>query len=468
MGLGAYVRAVAVPLAGFSLFYFLAAGAPWRRAAGYAGLSTAIAFLVLSPWVLRNRWHYGEWMLTDSHGGLTALVGANPNTEGRYSRSLNRLFKEVTGYTLLAPPHREADRAAYALARDFTDFSPAYAVGLVALKSERLLDRERPLLYWPIYRAGVLPPGGVKSWFDRNRTRIEAWTDGFWLVLVAAFFAGVGMAAARRRWDALAFVPIQIALVGIYSLYFAEVRYHLPIAALMFPVAAGVVPLLREATSHLSRMMARMIARRLQSRGSSSSRPPDPVPAATARPLRRDALAAAVAVLLLGAGWSAWKAFGEYLRQGHRWAAHVCRIDGRPAVCKWRSARPGPSPVRGVYDGVGIDLSNLDGSGRTGARLSLPVPPDHHVVRARLDLTGASKTSPQYPACRVSLSAGETTSAPIPLSDLAAASGTSETIPVELRFELRSILEAELTATCPPGQQAQGIVWLSGLEVRRP
>ena len=89
-----------------------------------AGAGALIALLVLAPWVLRNHARYGEWMLTDSHGGLTALVGANPNTDGRYSRSLNRLFKEVTGYTLLAEPHRAADRAAYALARDWSAFSP--------------------------------------------------------------------------------------------------------------------------------------------------------------------------------------------------------------------------------------------------------------------------------------------------------------------------------------------------------
>ena len=74
--------------------------------------------------MLRNHARYGEWFLTDSHGGLTALVGANPNSDGRYSRSLNRLFSEVTGYTLLVEPHRESDRAAYQLApSSWTAFS---------------------------------------------------------------------------------------------------------------------------------------------------------------------------------------------------------------------------------------------------------------------------------------------------------------------------------------------------------
>ena len=113
-------------------------------------------FCVLLPWGLRNQLVYGELFLTDSHGGHTALVGANPNSEGVYSRSLNRLFAEGTGYALFSSPHRESDRAAYALAKQWTAFSPDYALGLLAAKADRLLGHERPLLYWPLYRQGVL------------------------------------------------------------------------------------------------------------------------------------------------------------------------------------------------------------------------------------------------------------------------------------------------------------------------
>src|SRR5207344_908693 len=97
----------------------------------------------------------------------TALVGANPNSEGRYSRSLNRLFAEGTGYKLFEPPHPAADRAAFALAKDWTRVEPRYAAGLLAAKADRLLGAERPLLYWPLYRQSVLPEGGpVLRWFS--------------------------------------------------------------------------------------------------------------------------------------------------------------------------------------------------------------------------------------------------------------------------------------------------------------
>src|SRR6185295_4708254 len=88
-GLAAWVRAVAVPLAALSVVYWWAAGARPRAALARAALALAVALLVLAPWGLRNRRLYGETFLTDSHGGHTALVGANPNSEGTYSRSLN-------------------------------------------------------------------------------------------------------------------------------------------------------------------------------------------------------------------------------------------------------------------------------------------------------------------------------------------------------------------------------------------
>jgi 4-amino-4-deoxy-L-arabinose transferase-like glycosyltransferase len=424
MGLAAYVRAVAVPLAALSVLHFRATGASWRQAVTRAGTSALIAFLVLSPWVVRNRLRYGEWFLTDSHGGLTALVGANPNTDGRYSRSLNRLFKEVTGYTLLAEPHRQADRAAYALAREMSAVSPAYAAGLVALKAERLLDIERPLLYWPLYRAGVLRDGPVRRWFDTHRPGLETLTDAFWIALAIATFAGLGLAAARRRWDILALVPIQLALVGVYALYFAEPRYQLPIVVLMFPIAAGVMQIRRS---------------------------------------RRELVAMITGVAVLLAGWPAVKALGEHLRERHRFAAHVCRIDGQPRMCLWTPASGGLSPVRGVYDGLGLALDRGDPTGRAAARTHLSLAAGPHLLRARFDLTPSSTTTGDLEGCRISLAG-----TPVSIADLVAATAQGHALAVETSV-LPDGKEAtvELEAVCPPDRHRTAALWLSDLELAR-
>ncbi len=444
MGLAAYVRAVAVPLAAFSILHFRAAGATWRQALARAGTSALIAFLVLSPWVLRNRLRYGEWMLTDSHGGLTALVGANPDTDGRYSRSLNRLFREVTGYTLLAEPHRKADRAAYDLARTMSAFSPAYAAGLVALKAERLLDNERPLLYWPLYRAGVLRDGPTRAWFDSHRAGIESWTDAFWIALAITTFAALGLAVARRRRDVLSLVPIQLALVGMYALYFAEVRYQLPIVVLMFPIAAGVLSVARTDGARQTADGGRRWLRALAIR-------------------QREVAAMAVAIVVLLVGWPACKAIGAHLRERHRFAAHVCRIEGQPHLCLWAPASDALSPVRGVYDGVGLALDRHDAAGRAAARTQLPLAAGSHLLRARLDLTPPSTTAADLAGCRFSFGI-----AAIAAADLVAATARGETLPVQVPLAGRgSPVAIELSAICPPERPRSATLWLSALEVVR-
>jgi 4-amino-4-deoxy-L-arabinose transferase-like glycosyltransferase len=444
MGLGAWVRAVNVPLAAFAGFYFLSIGLPWRQAAARAGAALGIAFVLLAPWVLRNHARYGEWFLTDSHGGLTALVGANPNSDGRYSRSLNRVFKEVTGYTLLAEPHRQSDRAAYQLAREWTAFSPAYAAGLVVTKAERLLAHERSLLYWPLYRQGVLPAGPTRDFFDRHRPGLERLADWFWWGLAGAYFAGVGVALLRRRWPALAFVPIQAALAGVYALYFAEVRYHLPIAALMFPLAAvGVVEVGRGAA-------AAGRARRL--------------PAGWPAPVAWTA--GALALLLVG--WPALRWAGGRLRERHRFAAHVCQVDGRASVCLWRPTGSGDSPVRGVWDGFGLQLDRRDGRGQLAATTVLSLPAGRWRVRILVDLVPAPRGAGSAFAGTVGLRAQGSPGANATLAEVAAASAAGVTTPLETTVATAGqplALELTVAALAPTGPGVA--LWASAVSVAR-
>jgi 4-amino-4-deoxy-L-arabinose transferase-like glycosyltransferase len=349
MGLAAWMRAVALPLAALASVYFWITGRPWRQVARYTAIGCLAAGLLLAPWVVRNRLRYGETFLTDSHGGLTALVGADPNTEGAYSRSLNHMFHQTTGYTWLREPHRAADRAAYALARDWTRFDGWYAAGLVMLKAERLLGSEKPLLYWPVYRKSVLPdrPG---RWFREHQRGVEALVEGFWFLLVGAAGVGLGLAVARRRWLALVFVPLQVALIGIYALFFAEARYQLPIVMFLFPPAAGALV---------------WAAGLVRGRGAG---------------WRREGMLAAVALALIFAGWPALSWAGGALRDRHRWAAHVCHVSGRAQICKWgRAGGAGSSGIRGVWNGLGVAAG-------ASARLDVPAPAGRLRVRASIDV----------------------------------------------------------------------------------
>ncbi len=334
-GFAAYMRAIVVPLAALSLLVFRAQKQSWRRSVRSAAVACLVAALMLVPWAVRNRLRYGETFFTDSHGGLTALVGANPDTDGCYSRSLNRMFRDVTGFAVLSEPHRAADRASFAIAKSWIEFDPLYAVGLLASKAERLLVHERALLYWPLFRAGVLPEPD-RAFFARHRNTLEAAADDFWLAVLALALMGCALCARRRQWLALSLVPQAAVLAVLYAAIFAEPRYRLPIFMLALPLAAIALSWLLAIARHLVRKTA----------------PPE---------WRREAglVVGFAALVFAAAPVLAWA--GGRLREQHRWAVDECALVGSPRLCQWRVVGregdlEGRKTVKGVWNGVGIAL----------------------------------------------------------------------------------------------------------------
>src|SRR6185503_5955450 len=234
LGLGAWIRAVGLPLSGLALGYWLATRQKVARAALLTGAGVAATLIVLLPWGIRHLRQSGALYFTDDHGGITALIGANPNSEGTYTRALNRMFKDVTGRSVLDEPHHDTDRAAFAIAREWFAFEPRYALGLATLKADRLFDPEHRLLYWSVLRPGVLV-GRPAAWFAARRAGVVRFADAFGLVIAGLALAGVVAAIARRRWRLLTLVPFQLAYVATYATFFAEPRYRLPIELLALP-----------------------------------------------------------------------------------------------------------------------------------------------------------------------------------------------------------------------------------------
>ena len=343
MGLAAYFRAVALPLGVLSAGYWLACRAGARAVVARTSLAVGVTLLVLAPWAVRNLRASGELSFTDSHGGITALMGNYPNSEGTYSRSLGLMFQELTGRTLLSEPHRETDRIAYKLAKTWIGFEPAWTAGMVALRLERLFAPERGLLYWSIYRPGVLPRRAA-DWFGVNRPAVTGLVDGYYLMFAVAVASGIAFSVAERRW--IMFLPVAsgAVLAATYALFVAEPRYRLTTEFLLFP-AAGL-GLVRLAAS--ARRLARVRWRR-SAPGSSAPR--------AAPELRRLLLTLAfVAGLIVSA--VVIVDGGQALRARHRWAATVWRVDGRPRAALWRRGAPGLSPIRGTAAGAQLILAS--------------------------------------------------------------------------------------------------------------
>jgi len=429
MGLASYIRAVALPLVLLAALHFRARGASWLHVFTRTVAAAAVAFLVLLPWGLRNHHRYGELFFTDSHGGHTALVGANPDSDGSYSRSLNRMFSEGTGYALFAPPHRESDRVAYALAKQWTAFSPRYALGLLVAKADRLLGAERPLLYWPLYRQSVLPPG---TWFDVHRAGVERLVDDSYYLMIAAVVMGIVAAAGGRNWPALTLLPLPLALLVLYTLFFAEARYHLAVVVLLLPFAGqGLAWVVTAARDLLRRPDAR-------------------------RRLAIEALVAGGLVALIFVGWPRLTSAGTALRERNRWAVCVCEVAGAKRLCDVRATDPppgeAPSPVRGVWDGFGLRLSGA----RAAAAFDLDLPPGRYRISMRAEAVG--------PAVRAAVDlAADGTS-------LAQASWPAVAMPVTLTGTVPHAsgkLHVELGTSrgIPASTDGEGTLWISAIRV---
>ena len=311
MGFAAYFRAVAFPLSVLSAGYWLAYRTPLRSVVLRTALAVAMTLVVLSPWAIRNAKDSGHVSFTDTHGGITALMGNDPNTEGTYSRALSVRFKQLTGRTFLSKPHEETDRVAFARAKRWIAFEPAWTAGMVALRIERLLAAEHGLLYWSIYRPGILPPEDTNA-FNNHRPFVTGLTNAFAWWLVLGICAGLAFVLRTRHLPLLLSLAFSLALLATYALFVAEPRYRLTSEILAFPLAGWgwvrLVTTVRDARKLLSSR-----ARQWELGG--------------------------VALLFLGTAlaMNLMIAGGQILRARHRWAVSVSRVDGVAQETFWRS-----------------------------------------------------------------------------------------------------------------------------------
>jgi hypothetical protein len=397
MGLAAWVRAVALPLSALSLGYWLALRLRLGRALLLTAAGLATALVVLSPWAIRHLRQSGSLYFTDDHGGITALIGANPNSEGTYTRALNRLFKDVTGRGVLDEPHHTTDQAAYAIVREWTRFEPRYTLGMIVLKADRLFDPEIRLLYWPIFRPGVLV-GSRGAWFAAHHGPIETFADAFGLAVMGLALAGIAVAFARRRWTLLALLPFQLALGATYAIFFAEPRYRLPIEMLAFPFVALA----------LGEIAALGLAVGRRSRG-------DVVPSVRALG------PALVLIVLWRILWPAVLDGGRALRARHRWAATEAafrqgNVSGTRLLL-WRPAPPFSmmSPLEGAPNGVHLRIGT-EGSARVQVRLGGgALGPGTYVVAVKVAAEAAGAVRLSFAGSTFELPLGSATPIEVPL-----------------------------------------------------
>ena len=273
--------------------------------------------------------------------------------KGRYTRALNRMFKDVTGRSVLDEPHRrDRSRRLRHRARVVSRSSPRYALGLAVMKADRLFDPEHRLLYWSIFRPGRSGRSPGAHWFAAHRDAITGSrtvsasrsSGSRWRVSPRPWRAGAGRCwrwcRSSSRWSRRT------------RLFFAEPRYRLPIEMLAFPFVAlalggdrrragvaGGAPLARGLV-HAARALGagagagRRLARRPGPRCSTGHRPARAPPLGGHRGRARRAQAPAA----LGAGAAAGRAVAAGRVTGGRPRPH--------ATATRRPSRAAPAPRR--------------------------------------------------------------------------------------------------------------------------
>jgi hypothetical protein len=410
MGAAAWFRAVALPLVALGGGYWLAARVPWRSVGTRTATGVLVALVVLAPWAWRNLEHEGALFFTDTHGGVTALMGNDPNTDGTYSRGLGDTFRQLTGRTFLSRPHRETDRVAYALARRWMAFQPGFTLGMIALRLERLLAPERGLLYWSIYRPGILPPEATLA-FNQRRALLTGVTDAYGWLLVLGLVAGISFAVHDRAFGPLVPLCFALAMLATYAIFVAEPRYRLTSEIVAFPLAAFGI--------------ARLAA----------------VIRAGTRSGWRSLLGIAGLLVGLALGGILVVSGGRRLRDHDRWAVSVSTVDGQPRATYWRplfgpsDARFQTSPLQG---GAGATTIRAAAPGQPDSTIDLSIPgvdlPPGHTLGIRASLSW----SPPGAGCDVGTAPAASLSPLLEVSDPAAPASV---------FATAGISSAELAGT---------------------
>ncbi len=118
LGLLCLVKAAALPLPIFIALFFIKLREKLNLRLRNALLTVMIAFLTLSPWLLRNKMVIGSFTLA-TNGGINLYIGNNPLSSGNWVWQAENPFRELS-----AANEIENNRLGYKLATQFILHNP--------------------------------------------------------------------------------------------------------------------------------------------------------------------------------------------------------------------------------------------------------------------------------------------------------------------------------------------------------
>lgn len=215
------------------------ARADWRRGLTQAAILLAGLAIVVAPWTLRNAVALDRFVPISTGGGQVLFAGTYLPSDGNPEAVGAEVVERHPG--LFAPGAAQDLRLEQILARLAADRYPELETdqALGRMGREQLWDdvTEEPLEFTGFLAAKVWR---VWTYGARQSMREPGWELIHW-ALVALGLLGLGLLAARRRWEALLIGTVFLAITALSALLVASPRrvlVLLPLVAALGGVAA--------------------------------------------------------------------------------------------------------------------------------------------------------------------------------------------------------------------------------------
>ena|GEM_PF-1040668 len=213
LGLAVLTKPVVLVVAPLALVGGIIRSGDRMRAARHAGIGFALLLITVAPWTVRNRVLTGQWVVVSSNLGMNLLVGNEPEADGGYDNTRDYLaLFAATGPAGQDPVAHDQSVAEVMLRQMLANPLRTAALGM-----------KKTLLFW----SPVLPGERLLS------NLLLGMTSGGVLALGLAGLYGTRGSALT--WAVGAFA---LSLTLVHAIFFAHVRFRLPVEVSLLPAAA--------------------------------------------------------------------------------------------------------------------------------------------------------------------------------------------------------------------------------------
>ncbi|MFQ6103623.1 MAG: ArnT family glycosyltransferase [Candidatus Glassbacteria bacterium] len=238
LGLCTYIKPIMALFPAAILVSDLSTGRPLKNSLKRLFVLALVMGLTASPWFIRNRAVFGEWVFT-TNGGINFWIGNNPLATGAY---------KVPGRSDIFEAGDEITRNRLALreATDFLTAHPLQALKIVPWKFFFLFSSESVIILNFFEEPGSQPVAGrrfAERYLSVPAPALILVNLPYYLLLLLSLPSLI-LEKRKDRRRSLPTVTL-IFWVGIHLAFFGSNRFHMPMMSLLSIFAARTLSSLR-------------------------------------------------------------------------------------------------------------------------------------------------------------------------------------------------------------------------------